>query len=560
MEFLPKSSVTVFTGNVATNNATSDFKTFDAEYKEIFEQLKVTKVPYLMDIISIIGDSNQHLSHKLLSGVLRWNNRFSIEFLKAIDETHRATLELVQNLWQAWGRLVASSEKTSSAPKKGARVINKSVFTNKVSPSDILQEIHYLVAFAADIVYSLCQMVSSLDKTYLVDESTLYQNLCLSKEHGMAVYRIIQMIYDIAVPTVIKAIRKSRQSTNQYPDLIPLIEKTQEFLEVCQYWCVKGLMEIVEVAVYYQNHLNSHHHNQVHGKHSKQESVVKTDANKTASQTWIEVLSSPLDVDRILVGAIFDPSDLQLGALASDYLRISDRSKLVALLKSSLSKDDIANIDYFLSSLCLEESTLMTNKGAASSLQQQNRKASATEAMLQSVASDQKKPAAAAAALSNEAAMQENITMIQSIFPDLGEGFVEACLGFYKNNAEEVIEALLSDNLNPQLSGIDRSLKKMWVGKQSLVRDSSSLLYTNQTNTSKAHEDKITYKAFMNTAQQENKRFQEVQKAMVKNIEKSQEYDAYIVDKEYDDDYDDQVSLMLICLLLRFELIAFCAV
>ncbi len=65
----------------------------------------------------------------------------------------------------------------------------------------------------------------------------------------MTMFRIVQMIYEMAIPTVIKSIRKTRQLTNQTPDFLSLIEKTQEFLEVCQYWCVKSLMEFVEVAI-----------------------------------------------------------------------------------------------------------------------------------------------------------------------------------------------------------------------------------------------------------------------------------------------------------------------
>jgi hypothetical protein len=540
VQFVPKAPVTVFNASphIDHSRTTNGVDSLTADYIVFFDQIKIMKIPYLMDIISIIGESNHHLAHKLLAGVLRWNEKFSSEFVRNLEETHRATQELVQNVWQTWGRLTSSSEKSTTTLKKGSRVINKSALANKVSPSDYLREILFLVGFAADIVYSLVRMVASLDKIYLIERSSLFKSLCLSKETGMILLRIIQMIYEIAVPTVIKVIHKGRNLASESTELLQQVDRIQDFLEVCQYWCIKGLMEFVEVAYHYQNHQHSHKRDNVRlEKQTMNEEVAGT---KSPAQTWIDVLSHRLDVDKILVGAIYDHSDLQIGGLASDFLRLIDRSKLILLLKTTLSKDDIGNIEYFISSLCLEESSTGNKHFMAES----NRgKKSGTEAVLNSMPSStkDKESTSTDSRKQKEPVMQESISMIQAIFPDLGEGFIEACLGFYRNNTEDVIEALLSDNLHPQLSGIDRSLKKMWVGKQSLVRDNTSLLFTTQTNTSKAHEDKINYKAFMNNNQQENKRFQEVQKAMIKNIEKSQEYDSYIIDKEYDDDYDDQV-------------------
>ncbi|KAJ2798327.1 hypothetical protein H4R20_004861 [Coemansia guatemalensis] len=54
----------------------------------------------------------------------------------------------------------------------------------------------------------------------------------------------------------------------------------------------------------------------------------------------------------------------------------------------------------------------------------------------------------------NEAAA---IAQVQEMIPNLGKGFVRACLSHYNNNAEAVVNALLEDNLPPSLAEIDRA-------------------------------------------------------------------------------------------------------
>ncbi|KAI8144196.1 hypothetical protein BJV82DRAFT_608644 [Fennellomyces sp. T-0311] len=52
-----------------------------------------------------------------------------------------------------------------------------------------------------------------------------------------------------------------------------------------------------------------------------------------------------------------------------------------------------------------------------------------------------------------------NISQIHDLFPDLGEGFVRACLAHNNNDVEVVIMQLLDNNLPPALDKLDRTLK-----------------------------------------------------------------------------------------------------
>ncbi|ODQ49657.1 hypothetical protein SAICODRAFT_194919 [Saitoella complicata NRRL Y-17804] len=51
------------------------------------------------------------------------------------------------------------------------------------------------------------------------------------------------------------------------------------------------------------------------------------------------------------------------------------------------------------------------------------------------------------------------IAEVRDLLPDLGEGFVEACMGRYEWNSEEVIGRLLEDNIAPDLKDMDRHAK-----------------------------------------------------------------------------------------------------
>jgi activating signal cointegrator complex subunit 2 len=50
------------------------------------------------------------------------------------------------------------------------------------------------------------------------------------------------------------------------------------------------------------------------------------------------------------------------------------------------------------------------------------------------------------------------VTQVQDLFPDLGAGFIVKLLDEYNDNVEEVIAALLEDNLPPHLADLDRTL------------------------------------------------------------------------------------------------------
>ncbi|RGB28937.1 hypothetical protein C1646_672845 [Rhizophagus diaphanus] len=60
----------------------------------------------------------------------------------------------------------------------------------------------------------------------------------------------------------------------------------------------------------------------------------------------------------------------------------------------------------------------------------------------------------------NETYLMSLISQVQEVFPDLGEGFIEACLSTYDNNVETVIDRLLTQSLPEHLASMDHTLPR----------------------------------------------------------------------------------------------------
>uniref|UniRef100_A0A7S2KPA8 CUE domain-containing protein n=2 Tax=Leptocylindrus danicus TaxID=163516 RepID=A0A7S2KPA8_9STRA len=108
--------------------------------------------------------------------------------------------------------------------------------------------------------------------------------------------------------------------------------------------------------------------------------------------------------------------------------------------------------------------------------------------------------------------LQGLINQVLDIFPDLGEGYIEAALACYKGDVSRTISALFEDDLHPQLKAIDKKLgarKKESAGKYDATDDLEAI---------------------------------ETQKKLIQRMQKEEENQAFMLSSimEYNDDYDDQ--------------------
>lgn len=56
--------------------------------------------------------------------------------------------------------------------------------------------------------------------------------------------------------------------------------------------------------------------------------------------------------------------------------------------------------------------------------------------------------------------LESLLSHIRDLLPDLGEGFILACLEEYGYNSELVINNILEDNLSPSIDKLDRTMAR----------------------------------------------------------------------------------------------------
>ncbi|KAL7634927.1 UNVERIFIED_CONTAM: hypothetical protein RMT77_015308 [Armadillidium vulgare] len=81
------------------------------------------------------------------------------------------------------------------------------------------------------------------------------------------------------------------------------------------------------------------------------------------------------------------------------------------------------------------------------------------------------------------------VSGVQDLFPELGSGFIKECLRYYSFSGEEVLNAILEDNLPPCLDALDRSMKETM---ESSTSSSSRSLSEESSQNSLSQREKLT--------------------------------------------------------------------
>jgi hypothetical protein len=120
--------------------------------------------------------------------------------------------------------------------------------------------------------------------------------------------------------------------------------------------------------------------------------------------------------------------------------------------------------------------------------------------------------------------LQRLVSQIKPLFPQLGDGYLEAALACYNNDIDRTTSALLEaeedpSSVHPRLQVLD---KKLPARKRNLRSE---------------------YEAPGFSSNQDDIEAKEIQKARLKQMEKDEENEAYLLSvamNEYNDEYDDQ--------------------
>lgn len=251
---------------------------------------------------------------------------------------------------------------------------------------------------------------------------------------------------------------------------------------------------------------------------------------ETGSSKVLHSASGTATAGKGAVGGVVhtvDETEVLRGAFISDLMKVYGTQEVEqAVRNSSVGDPGAEQITYIVKSLQTEESFLRSRSTVA-----QKATSESTPTVPAMAAKNPSSGKSSAALMNSMQSNTEAVGNIKAIFPDLGEGFIEACIGAYKGNVEEVIDALLTDNLQPSLLVLDRSLQKMWIGKGGGGAQGAISLDAQRRDAS------VVYKAV------EDASFKQLQMERIKKMEAQQEYDHMLLTREYNDDYDDQVGI-----------------
>lgn len=238
--------------------------------------------------------------------------------------------------------------------------------------------------------------------------------------------------------------------------------------------------------------------------------------------SWMDILQSNVDIgaDESAIGAGMQ------GSFISDFILLYGSQDLEAIVRHSFGGDltDVhcseGEYDYILESFKVKESLLQVERRSQvkhGEVVPSNREESAALGLGSKI----NEPAGP------NLTREQSVAAIMGVVPDLGEGFVEACLDIYNGNVELVIDALFADDLHPALKALDRRMQKVWIGKQ----DKEPEFLQKPGHPSASASASASSRS--------------ITKERVRLMERKQEWDSYILSKEYDDDYDDQVRSQL---------------
>jgi len=140
------------------------------------------------------------------------------------------------------------------------------------------------------------------------------------------------------------------------------------------------------------------------------------------------------------------------------------------------------------------------------------------------------------------------ISQIKDFFPDLGEGFIEACLVAFDNNPEKVINSILENNLPGAVAKMDRKLKQLPrvnTPKHSKADVESSSFVGSRKNIFDNDKFDIATVDEFESSKVYKKRAKEDASAMAKILDDKTDialFKSKYEDYQYEDEYDDALD------------------
>lgn len=391
---------------MSTHKESKDHFISPSAFGEILYNNFLFDIPKILDLCVLFGKGNSPLLQKMIGNIFIQQP----SYYNDLDETVPTILQVFSNILQHCG---LQGDGTSTTPQKLGE-------KGRLTPSDMpLLELKDIVLYLCDTCTTLWAF---LDIFPLACQTFQKHDFC---------YRLASF-YEMAIPEMESAIKKRRlEDSKLLGDMWQRLSHSK-----------KKLMEVFHIIL-----------NQICLLPILESS---NDNIQGFVEEFLQIFSSVLQEKRFL----------------RDYDSFFPVAEDISLLQQASSALDETRTAYILQAVesaweGVDRQKIKDTKELSKAKDSNNEVTTAvkpvSERPSQLENSEDEECKGAAAALGPTVCgvqLDSLISQVKDLLPDLGEGFILACLEHYSYDSEQVINNILEDRLAPELSQLDRSLKR----------------------------------------------------------------------------------------------------
>lgn len=486
---------------MSTHKESKDHFISPSAFGEILYNNFLFDIPKILDLCVLFGKGNSPLLQKMIGNIFTQQP----SYYNDLDETIPTILQVFSNILQHCG---LQGDGTNTIPQKlGERA--------RLTPSDMpLLELKDIVLYLCDTSTTLWAF---LDIFPLACQTFQKHDFC---------YRLASF-YEMAIPEIESAIKKRRlEDSKLLGDMWQRLSHSK-----------KKLMEVFHTIL-----------NQICLLPILESSC---DNVQGFIEEFLQIFSSLLQEKRFLrdYDSFFpvaeDISLLQQASSALDETRTAYILQAVESAWEGVDRQKIKDIKDPSRAKDSDNGVTMTAEPVSEMPSSQVENSEDDEECMGA--------AAAVGPAVSGVELDSLISQVKDLLPDLGEGFILACLEHYSYDSERVINNILEDRLAPELSQLDRSLERQVKPDPTPLLSSRHNVFQNDefdvfsrdsidlSRVHKGRRKEETVRSLVNDKQAVVAQWQRYQKYSVVVEEvplQPGEYQADDYEDEYDDTYD----------------------
>ncbi|XP_010290138.1 PREDICTED: activating signal cointegrator 1 complex subunit 2 isoform X1 [Phaethon lepturus] len=395
---------------MSTHKESNDHFITPSVFGEIIYNNFLFDIPKILDLCVLFGKGNGLLLQKMIENIFTQQP----SYFSDLDETLPTVLQVFNNVLHKCG---LQCEGASAEPQKLEEKVN-------VTPGNMpLQELKDIVLYLCDTCTTLWAF---LDVFPLACQTFQKHEFC---------YRLASF-YELAIPELESAIKKRHYEDNSvFADLWRRISHSR-----------KKMIEAFHILI-----------NQVCLQPILESSCENI---QPFIEEFLQIFTSVLQERRFLrdYDELFPvEDDVSLLQQASSTL---DETRTAYILQAVESAWE--GVERKKAQAVKDPAPPAASNGASAIVEQSARAAEDMEELRAAYASEGECAGAAAAPIAKVSGVELDslISQVKDLLPDLGEGFILACLEEYSYNAEQVINNILEDKLVPYLDKLDRTMQR----------------------------------------------------------------------------------------------------